>query len=151
MGNSPPARVKSPDEIRDDFDKAFNPDRNGVGTAFRQFGDDVKNTGNDILQKIETGTQEAFKKDGIGNQILRKAGDIAGTVAPVLDGLGNGALTLSALQPELAPVLAPVGLGLKGGGQVGDVLGKKLPQVADTIEKPRRDLKAKDITETIFR
>jgi hypothetical protein len=161
MGNSPPA-PPSPDEIKDQFDNAFNPDKNGFNNSindtkdkFDKFGNDIQsnfdpNNSNGILGKIKDGTDEAFKKGGIGNQILRKAGDIGNTIAPIFDSLGDGALTASAFLPEFSPILAPIGIGLKGGGAVaGSVIGK-LPKVADTIEKDKKDLRVDDFT-NIFR
>lgn len=128
-----------------DFQNALDSNKNG-------FNDFVNNTSNDIQQqfdpnndngalgKIKMGTDEAFQRGGRGNGFLRKAGEFSGQASPIVDGLGNVALAGLVLFPEASPLLAPV----------FNILAKKLPQVADTIEKPKKDLKSKDITDTIF-
>jgi hypothetical protein len=160
MGNSPPA-PPSPDEINNQFENAFDPNKNGLNDSikdtsnkFNDFGNEVQsnfdpNNSNGILGKIKNGADEAFQKGGIGNQILRKAGDIGNTIAPIFNSLGDGALTASAFLPEFAPILGPIGIGFKGGGGVAGVIGK-LPKVADTIEKDKKDLSPDDFT-NIFR
>lgn len=151
MGNSPsaPPPPPSPEEIKNQFENAFDPRKNGIAEQF-----DINNS-NGFLGKTKDAFDEGFKKGGIGNEILRKAGDIGHQIGDAYDLGGNllltGGTALDLVAPEFGVPLQAIGGAMKIASPVVHKISSISEKAADTIEKPKKDFNpTKDINDIIF-
>jgi hypothetical protein len=126
-----------------------------VETAFKDLGHDIERGANDAFTKTKDTFDEAFKKDGAGNQFLGKFGDVSNTIGDAYDGIGNmlavgagGATMLG--QPELAIPLASGSAVFKGSGVAMKKIGDASHKTRDVIEKPKKDFKWNEDVPNIF-
>ena len=107
------------------------------------------------MGKVVDGANDAFQKNGIGNQMLRKAGEIGHGFGDAYDIAGNVALgagtALDLVAPEFGIPLQALGGAMKVASPVVHKIGSVAEKTADTIEKPKKDLNpAKDINNIFF-
>ena len=152
MGNSSsaPPPPPSPEEINRQFQNTFDPQKNGVAEQF-----DLNNS-NGFMGKTKDTFDEAFKKDGVGNQILRKAGEIGHQIGDAYDLGGNIALAGGtaldlAGMPEFGVPLQAIGGALKVAAPIVHKGSSMAEKTASVIEKPKKDFNpVKDINNIIF-
>ena len=126
-----------------------------IETAFKDLGHDIENGANHAFTKTKDTFDDAFKKDGVGNQFLGKFGDASHQVGDAYDGIGNllavgagGAGLLG--QPEFAIPLAGASAVFKGAGVGMNKIGDVSHKTRDVIEKPKKDLKWNQDVPQIF-
>lgn len=147
MGNQP-SSPPSPDEVKSQFENAFDPQKNGIAEQFDP------NNSNGFMGKTKDVLDDAFQKGGVGNTFLRKAGDTMKTVAGVYDDIGNavttvgGGLTAVGL-PEFGVPIGLAGGVFKTASPILHTIGDKTNRTADVIEAPKSDL-GKNIPDLIF-
>jgi hypothetical protein len=134
--------------VRDSNAKAerdLNPQTNGVSLAFDPVAQQFDpNNSNGFMGKVKDEGTTYFGKNGKGNQMLRKAGEISnkfgevyGTAGTV--GMGAG-LALDAIGlPEFGLPINAVSGALLTAGAMSKKGGTMLNNTADLIEKPKKD------------
>jgi hypothetical protein len=81
-----------------------------------------------FFRKVEKGTKDFFKKGGIAETGLRKAGNSLSQIAPVVNKIGDIARDVA---PQLA-MIPGVGVALSKGAEA---VGKATPQISNTLSK----------------
>jgi hypothetical protein len=150
MGNteSSPPPPPTPDEIKNQFENAFDPNKNGVAEQFDP------NNSNGFLGKVKDGVDNAFQKGGAGNEFLRKVGSGISDVGNITNTIGDVANTVSGGLnmvglPEFGVPIGMLGSGLKVASPILNKIGDKTNQTVDVIEAPKSDL-GKNLPNLIF-
>jgi methyl-accepting chemotaxis protein len=81
-----------------------------------------------FFRKVEKGTKDFFKKGGIAETGLRKAGNSLSQIAPVVNKIGDVA---SSIAPELK-MIPGIGGALSSGARA---IGKATPQISSALNK----------------
>ena len=168
MGNTPSIDESNAKAQRDldpnqnGFTKAFDPNQNGVALAFDPNANGVNRefdpaNSNGMMGKIKDAGTDAFGKNGVGNFILRKGGEIGNKIGDVYNTVGTagliGGTALDAVGlPEFGVPIQAVSGALMGAGAITKKGSQLLNNTADLIEKPKKDRgdDGKEATKLLF-